>query len=372
MAIHYKETAFVALAAFAFCHLLLSWKKSKLGVKIFDGLIILSSFIYLLLYYFIVYSHLDPSIPVYGHTIFSPLLVFIKNLLNYSFFTDPVLIFILLPFTAWRIYKAWRRQLELRPVYDSMLIAGSMYVMGYFVLNAYSPLYLLPAYIFTLPPLIYFFGQREHRTLLGKGAAAVCGAALLINIFPLGIHYLTYYKYLPINFNKTLDFLISDINSRYPDKRANIFLDAIEPNTGATAYFAFTEFLQYKGLSWERFDFKYDGQAEGTALLNTLRFELPFTVFKNTGFYKIESGDYLVVPSEATAKNITRAYIQSLNKDYQLLFRTKSPLAFPSFNLKTPVKYFLSQRLSRNQKEEGVMINENLMHWPDYYVFIKR
>ena len=31
MAIHYKETAFIALGAFAFCHLLLSWKKSQPG-----------------------------------------------------------------------------------------------------------------------------------------------------------------------------------------------------------------------------------------------------------------------------------------------------------------------------------------------------
>jgi len=47
-------------------------------------------------------------------------------------------------------------------------------------------------------------------------------------------------------------------------------------------------------------------------------------------------------------------------------------LAFPNLNLKTLVKYILSKRLPQNQRKEGLMLNENLMHWPDYYVFIKR
>jgi len=61
-----------------------------------------------------------------------------------------------------------------------------------------------------------------------------------------------------------------------------------------------------------------------------------------------------------------------LKKDYDLVFQTKSPLAFPNINLKTLAKYILSSRLTQKQKEEGLMVNENLIESPNYYVFIKR
>ena len=86
--------------------------------------------------------------------------------------------------------------------------------------------------------------------------ATIAGVALLFNVFPTGINYLTYYKYLSVNFNKTLNFIVKDIYSRYPRQRANIFLDAVDPNAGIASYFIFTEFLQYKKLSWQQFDFK--------------------------------------------------------------------------------------------------------------------
>ncbi len=376
MAIHYKENAFIALSVFVFFHLILTWKKSRLGMKIFDGLVILSSFAYLILYYFVVYKNLPPDRILWSTPVFNSLLIFIKNILNYSLFTDPVLIFILLPFTAWRIYKFLRRQLELHPVYDSMLIAGSMFVIGYFILNIYSPNYMLPAYIFALPPLIYFFTQAEQRTLFWKSTMAISGLLLIFNVIPTGIHNITYQKYLPLNFNKTLDFLIQDIDSRYPDKRANIFIDAINPNTGAGVYFIIGEFLQHKGLTWNRFDFKSSVATNDTVLENIENFKsyVPFTLFQNNKFFQISKGDYLIITADgSTTKNITPEYIQSLNKDYDLVFRTYSPLAVPNLNLKILAKYILSKRLSQEQKaKEGIMLNENLMQWPDYYVFIRK
>jgi len=247
-------------------------------------------------------------------------------------------------------------------------------VLTYFVLKIFSPAYLSPAYVFALPSLIYFFSQREQRTLLWKGAAAICGLVLIFNVFPSGIHYITYYKYLSINFNKTLDSLIKDINTRYPHQRADIFLDAIDPSTGVASYFIFTEFLQYEGLSWQRFDFKSSVKTEYNTSQYIKEFlsRFPFTIFQDNKFFEISKGGYLIITPDSTTKNISKAYIQSLSKDYDLLFRTKSPLAFPNLNLKTLVKYILAKRLTAEQKKEGLMINENLTQRPDYYVFIKR
>ncbi len=377
MAIQNKEIGFVALAVFAFCHLFLSWKKSKLGLKIFDGLVLFGSLIFLFLYYFIVYRNLPADAVLYSHKIFNSWLVFIKNIINYGFFSDPILIFMLLPLTAWRIYKFLRRQLELHPVYDSMLIAASMFVLAYFVLNIFAPNYLFPAYIFALPPLIYFFSQHEQKTILFKGVAIICGAVLIFNVFPTGIHYIAYYKYLPINFNKTLDFLVQDINIKHSQspKRANIFIDAVDTGGGTAVYFIFAEFLQYKGLTWNKFDFKSNVETENnfSQYINDFLSRQPFTIFKVDNFSEMAKGDYLIITPDSTTKNITQDYLESLNKDYDLVFKTKSPLAFPNLNLKTLAKYFLSKILSQSQKiKQGVMINENLMQWPDYYVFVKK
>ena len=375
MAIHNKEIGFIALGSFAFFHLFLSWKKSKIGIKVFDGLALLSCLAYLLLYYFIVLTNLPHNPVIYGQTPYNVLMVIIKNLLNYGLFTDPVIVLILLPFTAWRIYKSLRKQLEPHPVYDSMLIAASMYVLAFFVLKIYGPYYLLPAYVFALPPIFYFLNQEKQKFPFLKSTITFCVFILALNTFPAGLHYLTFYKYLSLNFNKTMDFLVSDVNSRYPDKRADIFIDALDYRAGASIpYFIFSEFLQYKGLASDRFDFKSGFKIEDTDawFQNIKKFNPPFTVFQNNNFSKEKGGDYLIVPAEASTKNISKDYVQSLSREYDLIFRTKSPLAFPNFNFKTLIKYFLSKKISPSQKEKGVMINENLMQWPNYYVFIRK
>ena len=79
-----------------------------------------------------------------------------------------------------------------------------------------------------------------------------------------------------------MDFLISDINARYPDKRADIFIDALDYRAGASIpYFIFSEFLQYKGLASNRFDFKSSIKIENTDawFRNIKEFNPPFYRF---------------------------------------------------------------------------------------------
>jgi len=384
IAINIKENAFIAVGAFAFFHLVLSWLKNRSnsnkslhqenGLKIFDSLVLLGCLTYLSVYYFAVYRHIERGAFLYGQVPYNHVLVFIKLLLNYGLFSDPILILIALPFTAWRVIQFLRHKIELHPVYDSMLLAGSMFIMGYLALNMFAPNYLLPAYVFILPPLIYFFNQKEARTIFWKVVAGIAGIALVFNVFPTGIHIITYFKYLSYNFNKTLDFIVKDVNSNHPNQRANMFIDALDPNGGTPEYYIFTEFLQYKGLSWTRFDFKSDTKADDSVprQVNNYVSRMPFTFYQENKAYKIIKGDYLIITPDSVAKNITPAYIESLGKDYDLVFQTKSPLAFPNINLKTLAKYILASRLTQKQKEEGLMVNENLIESPNYYVFVHK
>jgi hypothetical protein len=371
-ALYYRENAFVALSVFAFFHFILTWKKSGNKIKIFDGLIMFSSLLYLLLYYLIIFRHLEPNTVIYSHSSFNTLLVSIKAILNYAFFSDPIVILVLLPFTAWRLYKFLRKKIALHPIYDSMLLAGSAYAGTYLILRAYGPNYMLPVYVFALPPLIYFFSQKEQRTVFWKTIAVICGLILIFNVFPSGLHQLTYYKYFSVNFNKMLDFLINDINTNHPNQKNNIFLAGTDLAGGRIGpYFILADFLEYRKLPTERYDLKSNVYTPNPDKVYSY-IKFPFTVFESDQPSEIQSGDYLIVGPEATKINITKEYIQSLEKDYKLLFRTNSPLAFPNLNLKTLVKYLLSKKISQTQKDEGVITNENLMRWPDYYLFIKK
>ena len=82
LVIYSKETTFIAIGVFVFFHLVFSWKIFDKRVKILDGLLMLSSFLYVAIYYFYVYLHRGPN--VYGGINFN-LLTFIKNFLNYGF-----------------------------------------------------------------------------------------------------------------------------------------------------------------------------------------------------------------------------------------------------------------------------------------------
>jgi len=148
------------------------------------------------------------------------------------------------------------------------------------------------------------------------------------------------------------------------------------PPAGGGVDFIIGEFLQYKGLTWDRFDFKSNVKTTNNIVQNIEDFQnhAPFTIFQNNKFFEISKGDYLIITTDdSTTKNITQEYIQSLSHDYNLIFKTSSPLAVPNLNLKTLAKYFLSKILDQSQKmKQGLLLNENLMQWPDYYVFIHK
>ena len=367
-AIYYKETAFIAIGAFAFFHFLFLLKTTDLKSKFFDGLLLLSSSTYLIFYYFYAYINRGPNI--YGNAAFN-WMVFIKNILNYAFFSDPLLILMLLPLTFWRLFRIIFKHEKPEPIIDSLLISTSFFVTAFFVLNMYGPYYLLPAYILALPPLIYFFSQRQPKIIFWKIFGGITALFFIVNVLPSGLHYLTYYKYLPVNFNKTLDLLIQDINSKYPSKKADIFMDGIDRGTGRGTYFVLAEFLRFKGLLDKQFDLKSNVETEN---ISPLISKIPafFTIFESNAPDEIKKDDYFIVSPQNTKINPSQNYIQSLKKDYELVFQTDSNFAFPNINLKTLVKYLISKKLSQQQKSGGVIVNENLMNWPDYYVFVKK
>lgn len=388
-AIYTKETAFLAIGAFAFARMIFTWRTTDPPIRLLDSLLMGSALLYIGIYAVEILPYRMSAELNFTN---SGWVVFLKTLLNYGLFSDPIVVLLLFPVTALRVYVVLVRRSEpAHPIHDPLLAAGTAYASAYFILNMYSPYYFLPVYLFALPPIFYFLTKERLRYFAWKSAVAVTIFVLVVNAVPLSIHYLSYNKYVPINFNRMLDFLVQDINKRYSDRRLAIFFDGVDRGTGRGVYFVVGEFLRFKGLAIDKFDLKSRNEAldpssfpghrspfdkdEDIERLNA-RYQFtypkfPFTVFQPGPLPETRKGDYLVISPQSTA-NFDTAYLEHLKKDYYLAFKTDSSFAVPRVTLKTLVKYFMIQSVPTEQRSKGIIVSENLWNWPDYYVFIKK
>ncbi len=390
VAIYYKEPVFIAVATFATGHFLLSWKTLNGKAKLLDGLLIASAVVY-------ISTYLIAVLPSRGVSAYVPTaadqnsLALLKNISNYALFSDPIPVLVLIPLLLWRLFRVLGGKDQAHPVLDSMAAAGVAYAAIFFILNMYSPYYLLPVYLFALPPVLYFFQQGKLRGIFWTVIFSITALVLVFNAVPLAVHYVAYNKYVPVNFNKTMNFLAEDINRRHAGQRLNVFFDGVDRGTGLGVYFIAGEYLKFKGLPITKFDFKSDAEArnpgppvgkvspfdrpgdvEAVDPLHVYKYrQFPYSVYQPGPLPSIQRGDYLIVSPQST-RNIDRKYIERLKSDYDLVFHTESAFSVPRFDLKTLLKHYLSRKLSAAQKAQGVMLNENLWNWPDYYVFVRR
>ncbi len=372
LAIYHKETVFLALGSFAFFHLVLSWKQSNFKIKLLDGLLILSSLVFILIYYFAIY--LNSGTTNYAEAL-APSSTFgnIKIILDYVF-SDPLLILCLLPLTGWRLYQICLKKQIAYPVYDAMLMAALIYIIAFLKLKLQTQYYLLPAYIFAIPAMLFFITQFQPRLMAKKWWIAAFGTAIFIQItsaLPMGLETLSDFKYIPLNANQTFDFLVDNIKSRYPNQRADIFLDGIYRGRKNYIYHDFGEFLKYKGLTQKNFDIKSDLPSN-----NEFPWEenpnSPYSALRSKEAAKISKGDYLVI-TPYSYKDPTDSYMNNLESEYKLLFRTRSQWAIPNIGLQRVIKYFLIIMLP--EEKTKTMFHQGLKLFKpvvDYYVFIRK
>jgi hypothetical protein len=388
-ALYYKETAFIAVGAFALGHLILTWKTANTRIRALDGVIIASSLTYISLYAITVLP--NRNLAYVPPVVYSEWLVVIKNILNYALSSDPIPVLLLVPLAAWRMIRVFGFKEPAHPVFDPMLVAGSGYVMAFFVLKIYMQYYLLPTYLFALPPILYFSGRGLWRSIAWKAIGVAVAAVLVLNTIPLGVHFISHNKYVPVNYNRMVDFLVEEIGRKPDGTRANVFMDGVDRGDGRGVYFVLGEFLRYKGLPIRKFDLKsnieaavpgpfvgrpspFDRSADVDSVdpdrLYVHR-EWPFGVFQPGPLPVIGKGDYLIVSPHST-RNVDGPYIESLKADYDLIFRTESPFAVPRISLKTLVKYAMVHGLAEGGTTGGLIVSTNILNWPDYYVFRKR
>jgi len=387
LSMYYKEPAFIAVATFAFFHMILTWREEGMWSKALDGLLMASAAIFLALYVILVIPKQGVS---YIYSTENPLLLLVRNVANYAFYSDPIPLLLLCPLAGWRMYVLIKGKEAPHPILDPLGFAGAAYVSGHLALNIYGPYYLFPAWVMAVPPLLYFYLQKRPVGGFWRTVFFISALVFVVNTMPFSAHILTYDKYLPVNFNRATDFLVVDMKERYPGRRANIFLDGIDRNGGRATNFIFGEYLKFKGLSIRDFDMRsvdthetwkplqlkpspFDSLEDVNSVVEHYGYknrQFPYTLMQPGGVSEIKKGDYLVVTPE-NPNNIDKEYIAALEGEYDLLFATKSPFAIPSMNAKAIVKKLVVSLLGK-EKSARFLRSLNIMQWPDYYVFIKR
>ncbi len=338
------------------CHLSSSWRDLNTKAKLFDMGLIMSSATYIILYYFIIYLHKGK---VDYASMFPASSV--TDLISSYLDSDPFLIVFLIPILVWRAFKIIIQKQNFDPIYDSMTLAAITYILVYIKLDLHGVYYLQPAYLFTLIPTVFFLSKA------GSLSTSVLKVSYIFTCFfiaytraynrpslPLSFDAFDKHKYVAMNYDSTLDFLTKDIANQPLNKRANIFL-GLNRNSGYEAYLSFGKFLEYKGLTSQRFDLKSDTLNDKTYNFQITNSSSPYTVFKSTSSSIIQKGDYIVILPASyfgqTTENHIRvnsdhtwkgAYqnctdLNHLDSKYHLIFRTKNQFTIPlSLSEKNP------------------------------------
>lgn len=372
VALYFKEPTFLAVGTFALVRLALGFLNHKKETRILDGSLLLSAAIYPLIYFFYVFP--DRGATLYGDSSINSFLLLSKLFLNFALVTDPLVIWLAFPLATFRSYKILLRWENAHAFYDPSLMAGIAYALAFFILRMQSPYYYFPVYVFVLPPLVYFLRAEVISSKLWRTMMIGAAAVLVGNALPLGLYYLSFHKYVPYNFNKMTEFLVSYIRANSINSRANIFLDGVDADRGRMNYFVLGEFLQYKGLHQNQFDLRSKEPRSSVSSFFIVdpypRYTRTYSIFNNVRA-PIESGDYLII-SPAGAFTPDAAYYDGLKRDYRLLFRTYSPLAIPRLTVKSLAKRILLTALPPDQRNKFQILDENFDSGPDYFVFIRK
>lgn len=322
IALYYKEPAFIMLGAFAFFHFIFAFKISNIYNKILDILLCVSAFVWVVAYYLFVIANKSTS-GSYGDTPYNPLIVFVKTLLNYIL-TEPFLFIGVFALVGYRIYLVLYKKENINALLDALLLGAALYSLAYLVLKIYSFHYSLPAYIFALLPLGYYF-HAYFKAKFIKTILFVCVVLYIFNALPSFLYQLNHYKAVPNNFANTIAFLDKYLSQ---NPSTNIYLEGVNRASGVEVYNSFGKNIAFFGH--KDFDLLSDIGIDNE-ILGKSDEKSPYSVFRSNAIVEKKSGD-LVILTPFNTRNFDG------NKNYELLFESKVGFNLPMLNIKSILK----------------------------------
>jgi len=346
--LYYKEPIFLMLGTFTFLHLILDWNRTHLKQKKLDYLLIVTSLVWIIIYYYSVLIY-EQNTLYYEFNDTDQAILFIKNIFNMAI-NDPIIFFGIPSIIIYRVYMIGVKNSSLEPIYDSMLISSLIYMLVYIKLNIYSVWYLLPLYPFVIISGSYFVFRKKYLTALSlKKVYLIVLILLAIQSIPNGLHQISFYKLSAYNFQQTLTYLKQYINKRENTSKINIFLDGVDPSNRIEVYESIRKYLIYNNISLEKIELK----------------DVFYQHSKNSQ-KNMSTGDLLIV-TPYSQNLINDKYLLSLKDSYNLLFTQMQCCEITDISLKRLIKFILV-----SLEIHTIIENMNYIESSSFYIYRKK
>jgi len=197
LALFYKELTFVFGLIFAISEIIRAYCVEKSKPSFYIVATLLVSVAYIVLYGIWRYLYVTGSYAdLHTISLLDVLSLYARN--------DPIIIFIILPVTAYRFAVILLKP-ERYTIYDSFLLSASGYACAFMLLAMFNTYYLLPTYAFSICGLAGVLVQSF--SLIPQRLILAFVLIFSINIFPLAIADINRQKLIAINHYKFVTFL---------------------------------------------------------------------------------------------------------------------------------------------------------------------
>ena len=341
--IYLKEVSFILISGFGFFHLLFSYlnhrffqlQKIPAKIIIFDCVLMFSGIVFLTLYFYLTLNATHSYTKL--ENVFSPTRTFIVAILATPFISivTPLML-------VYRIYVLFKEKSPLKPFSDSLLVVSFGYFCAFLVLGMGSFHYFMPAsFLCCLYMLVFLrdYGERLYKKIAFKLVVALVGFIMLFNAIPQGLHYFTLNKTQMRNMEQSMAFL-ADYIAKNPN--TTLYFDGFcrgrDRCYGYLQYSTIFEILP-RIYNARHFDIK---SSEPNGVNFTIDSKAKFSFFSSDEVSVPQSGDLLIV-SFMSDKAISKQYLQNLQSDNELLFKSDNFGYFPSYNLMSLGAYILQK-----------------------------
>ena len=182
---------------------------------------------------------------------------------------DPFIILIVLPLTAFRICL-FIRDASKHTLYDSFLIAASVYTAAYLALGIYNTYYLLPAYGFAACGVAGILARQPTVNAVVLVLAGLFGA----NNLPIAISDMQAIKSTTNNHYRFVRFLSKWLWMNPPpnSQHRNLVLAGVSPGSGIEVLLSLKTFLVSLGVSERAFDVRATEPTDNPVISSFYRF----------------------------------------------------------------------------------------------------
>lgn len=361
--IYSKEPYGICFLIFSFVNILDWIKNKRINDKIINIIVVISSLVFYIIYYELTKNNLEA--PYNKHSDYN---LFYKNIVNYFTF-DSLIFLVFIPVFIYSAFLFIKKKRAIYYPYDGLFCAGISYGLIYLSLNIYQPYYLGPAYILTIPSIIFYFKNNLIKFSFFKKFFYIYLFFYLLFILPTGIHYLSRQYYLPLNSNLTYQFLGNSIkNDNSKGIRPTIFIDGRYPNNGLGEYHLFEVFLSIQGITDKNYDLASNLEPTLDLPREIVNWKInDFRIYNQKNIINVEVGDYLIITPD-DMRLIDDSYLNSLGLKYEKIFETRSTFFIPLYNPKIFFKYFCLKFCSEEFISEFIN-SRNIKNSPDFIIY---